>query len=305
MQISEEWISFLSINIKNENLSRHQESGFVPRILTPLRLNSFSFELYIVNPTNRTNMDISCPISYRLILKQLIQINSPLLKIYTNITEDGQIETFEIFIHEVNFKQELTTKGFFKGQYHLIELIDMASDYIKFNNKFMYYFKLKDEDLEGYDENCAKLKHPLFHRQVRSLAWMEHIEEGIINSKNYLYTQAYWPIVNTGYMYDMENKTLIPKEDITEKKKVYINGGFYTDKTGSGKTAVILALLHRNKIDFTDRIPNNYKSVLSNPKTRNLLGIKLELTDDVSRKRKDLSAEIDTLISLLEAELKK
>ena len=61
----------------------------------------------------------------------------------------------------------------------------------------------------------------------------------------------------------------------------------------------------QSDIDITNEIPNNYKSVLSNPKTRNLLGIKLELTDDVSRKRKDLSAEIDTLISLLEAELKK
>jgi len=58
-------------------------------------------------------------------------------------------------------------------------------------------------------------------------------------------------------------------------------------------------------IDIANEIPNNYKSVLSNPKTRNLLGMKLELTDDVSRKRKDLSAEIDTLISLLETELKK
>jgi len=34
-------------------------------------------------------------------------------------------------------------------------------------------------------------------------------------------------------------------------------------------------------IDITNEIPNNYKSLLSNPKTRNLLGIKLVLTGDV------------------------
>ena len=58
-------------------------------------------------------------------------------------------------------------------------------------------------------------------------------------------------------------------------------------------------------INITNEIPNNYNALLVNPKTRNLLGIKLELTVDVATKREDLQLEIENLINLLETELKK
>ena len=58
-------------------------------------------------------------------------------------------------------------------------------------------------------------------------------------------------------------------------------------------------------INITNEIPNNYNAILVNPKTRNLLGIKLELTVDVATKREDLQLEIENLINLLETELKK
>jgi hypothetical protein len=56
-------------------------------------------------------------------------------------------------------------------------------------------------------------------------------------------------------------------------------------------------------IDVSNETQNDYKVILSNPKTRNLLGIKLELTLDVLQNRKDLAIEIDKLIALLETEL--
>ena len=58
-------------------------------------------------------------------------------------------------------------------------------------------------------------------------------------------------------------------------------------------------------IDVKNELSNNYKSILSNPKTRNLLGIKLELTLDVLKNRKDLEIEIDKLMALIETELDK
>ncbi len=58
-------------------------------------------------------------------------------------------------------------------------------------------------------------------------------------------------------------------------------------------------------INVRNEKSNNYKSILSNPKTRNLLGIKLELTIDVLQNRKDLAVEIDKLVVLLETELEK
>ena len=61
----------------------------------------------------------------------------------------------------------------------------------------------------------------------------------------------------------------------------------------------------QTSMDITNEVPNNYGAILSNPKARNLLGIKLELTGDVLINRKDLAIEIDKLISLLEIELEK
>ncbi|MFT5228281.1 MAG: hypothetical protein ACI865_002169 [Flavobacteriaceae bacterium] len=58
-------------------------------------------------------------------------------------------------------------------------------------------------------------------------------------------------------------------------------------------------------LNVENEIANNYNLILSNPKTRNLLGIKLELTLDVLYLRKGLAIEIKRLIVLLETELEK
>lgn len=61
----------------------------------------------------------------------------------------------------------------------------------------------------------------------------------------------------------------------------------------------------QNGIDITNEAPNNYRAILSNRKTRNLLGIKLQFSLDVLTNRKDLAIEIDKLILLLETEIEK
>ena len=54
----------------------------------------------------------------------------------------------------------------------------------------------------------------------------------------------------------------------------------------------------------TDHQENDYNELLKNQKIRNLIGIKLDLTFAVIRYRRALEADIDTLISLLDDELK-
>ena len=77
------------------------------------------------------------------------------------------------------------------------------------------------------------------------------------------------------------------------------------DEIAVNEINFIPLLKRQTSLDITNEIPNNYKSILSNPKTRNLLGIKLELTYQVLKNRKDLEIEIDRLISLLETEIEK
>ena len=59
------------------------------------------------------------------------------------------------------------------------------------------------------------------------------------------------------------------------------------------------------RINIDKESPNEYGSILANPKTRNLLAIKLELTHGVLTSRQDLGTEINKLIHLLELELNK
>lgn len=59
------------------------------------------------------------------------------------------------------------------------------------------------------------------------------------------------------------------------------------------------------KINIDNELQNNYKLILENQKTRNLLALKLSLTYSVINNRQELGAEIDNLIQLLENELKR
>lgn len=57
------------------------------------------------------------------------------------------------------------------------------------------------------------------------------------------------------------------------------------------------------EVNIDNELTNDYRSILSNPKTRNLLAIKLELTNKVIRYREGLGMEINDLILLLRTEL--
>jgi hypothetical protein len=56
-------------------------------------------------------------------------------------------------------------------------------------------------------------------------------------------------------------------------------------------------------INIDNELRNNYNLILNNPKTRNLLGLKLSLTYSAINRRQELEGEIGNLIQLLEVEL--
>jgi len=56
------------------------------------------------------------------------------------------------------------------------------------------------------------------------------------------------------------------------------------------------------EIDLNSEMPNDYHKLLEDPRIRNLIAIKLNLTNGVLGYRRDLDAEIQSLIELLEKE---
>ena len=58
-------------------------------------------------------------------------------------------------------------------------------------------------------------------------------------------------------------------------------------------------------INIINEKQNNYKQILNNQRIRNLLGIKLNMTQDVLNYRENLDKEIEELIRLIESELYK
>jgi len=59
------------------------------------------------------------------------------------------------------------------------------------------------------------------------------------------------------------------------------------------------------EINILNESTNNYNEILSDKRTRNLLGMKLDFTQDVLVFRENLDAEIENLIALIESELRK
>jgi len=66
---------------------------------------------------------------------------------------------------------------------------------------------------------------------------------------------------------------------------------------------VRLISLQNPEISSSGETENNYHSLLADQRIRNLIAIKLTLTNEVIRYRRDLDAEINSLIALLEDEI--
>lgn len=57
-------------------------------------------------------------------------------------------------------------------------------------------------------------------------------------------------------------------------------------------------------ISINNELENDYKAILENQKIRNLLALKLSLTNSTIDQRQEFSDKIDQLIQLIEVELK-
>jgi hypothetical protein len=87
--------------------------------------------------------------------------------------------------------------------------------------------------------------------QVQSLAWMQSFEDTVARGDNYLSVPRWFHVRGTDYVVLLDARFLVHTEALTCSyaapnplvKHVFYRGGVLADKTGSGKTAVVLALV--------------------------------------------------------------
>ena len=124
---------------------------------------------------------------------------------------------------------------------------------------------------------------------------------------------TYSDIKNTGELSTIKNKNIRENFTDLELKIESLNSQvadrltvqqLRIDEIGINEINFIPLLQNlKTKISITDEITNDYKLILANPKTRNLLAIKLDLTYTTLNKREGLAKAIDQLILMLETEL--
>jgi hypothetical protein len=124
---------------------------------------------------------------------------------------------------------------------------------------------------------------------------------------------TYSDIKNTGELSIIKNKNIRESFTDLELKIEGLNSQvadrltvqqLRVDEIGVNEINFIpLLQKHKTNISISDEITNDYKSILSSPKTRNLLAIKLDLTYTTLNNRENLAKAIDQLILMLETEL--
>lgn len=108
-------------------------------------------------------------------------------------------------------------------------------------------------------------KYKLMTHQQTSLRWMMTIENHIRNHKNIIRTCTNSvPIANTGYFYSKHDNAFV-KDLPQDFSDIYYHGGILCNSVGSGKTAIILALITRT---LKQRIP---PTAVSFSKRQNLI----------------------------------
>ena len=87
--------------------------------------------------------------------------------------------------------------------------------------------------------------------QVQSLMWMQQFEDVIQQGQNYLSVPLWFPLPSSTYIMMLDPNVLVHEKHLVELhrlrrqtiRKVFYHGGFLADEMGSGKTAVVLALI--------------------------------------------------------------
>ena len=172
-------------------------------------------------------------------------------------------------------------------------------------------------------EKENRLTQELFH--VLTFAYKDKIDE-VNPVSDSLFYEILWefetnvPVI--GSYFDIKNTgkaVLISNADIRERfsnlelainrLKGYVDDRLTVqqlriDDIAEDKVNFVRFLNVKFPIDMDKEIPNDYSVILNDQNIRNLLAIKLELTESTLENRKTLLQQIEELIALIEKELK-
>lgn len=200
-------------------------------------------------------------------------------------------------------KAAIEEKEILQNLYENLTLAGQQSEYLIDQEKELKLLLIRilgiDSNEESFDQN--ELSDSIFKRA----AWDLQSNLPIVNS--------YFNLKNTNKLGLIKDKEINEKfadfefrlkelndalEDRLSVHQIRIDDVFEKDIN-------FLLLVKSNiaEINVSDQTPNDYSKILSNQRVRNLLGMKLDFTQDVIDYRKELDSAIKALIVLIASEL--
>ena len=178
----------------------------------------------------------------------------------------AQIISYEIWIDQEKFIYYMKTRGTFPYEGYFTYLLRCMLADCGGTDNFNLVKKINDSEYQFLLDTTPSLPHwnqkfPLFRHQLESFNWMTRLEQQIIeNMAEIKVNQVCSPILKTGYYYYNQYDLMIPTK-MTDLMSVPIRGGILADITGSGKTAIVLALILSSMNDSLAGIPQGQSPV--------------------------------------------
>lgn len=236
------------------------------------------------------------------------------LRIYLNYVLDeesiAQILSYEIWIDEGQFCHCMQEHGTFPFEVTFTHLLRRMLSKCNGVEQFRTIGKISDSQYKFLLDVAPKIPFwkpelPLYKHQLETFYWMSQLEKDITNHHAFLnLNQFCTPILSTNCYYNRQYE-IITKSKTDKQLKYNIKGGIVADITGSGKTAVALALVLStlNRCESMDSLMNakseQNKSVFSHKK-KQIENSGGSFNKDSSKDRMDMH---DALMTVTEDQL--
>lgn len=166
----------------------------------------------------------------------------------------AHVHSYELWLSESMFCDYMQTLGTFPKEIEILGLIRSSMSVCLGHKQSQFLLDSKNDQRSHPGlRNCAhphqclqtwNPKYPLLSHQVESFRWMMDLEQRIRAGKAAIVANTTSMAVgSTGWFYNRPFDTLTDCQNPEENVDVPYQGGILADCTGSGKTAVVLALL--------------------------------------------------------------
>ena len=166
----------------------------------------------------------------------------------------AHIITYELWLESMLLVKHMKTRGSFPFEVYFTKLLQSMIN----TCSGIYVFQSQQADIveplcqnqNGFNINSSKsfqqywnVQYPLLQHQLASLQWMCDLEKQInCNCAKIEYNVNSVPIVDTGFYYNLKHN-IVTRVDDEQYSLIQIRGGILADITGSGKSAIALALI--------------------------------------------------------------